>query len=74
MILAIRAQIVLLAIGGREHGDYRTLWCNAQTVGTCRRRFAEQRLDGLYDEPRQFLREIVADVPSDPDIDVVMDN
>ena len=51
--LARRARIVLLAAAGLENkmiaGE---LGATADTVGKWRRRFAERRLEGLYDEPR----------------------
>jgi transposase len=51
--LARRAQIVLLASEGIENKEIAArLGAMPNTVGTWRRRFAEQRLDGLYDEPR----------------------
>ena len=51
--LAQRAQIVLLAADGLENKAiaHRTGTVE-NTVGKWRRRFAEQRLDGLLDEPR----------------------
>ncbi len=51
--LARRAQIVLLAAEGAENKLISTrLHSNKDTVGMWRRRFAERRVDGLYDEPR----------------------
>jgi transposase len=51
--LARRAQIVLLASDGIENKEIAArLGAMPNTVGKWRRRFAEQRLDGLYDEPR----------------------
>jgi len=51
--LARRAQIVLLAAEGVENKLISTrLHSNKDTVGMWRRRFAERRVDGLYDEPR----------------------
>lgn len=51
--LARRARIVLAAADGRENKAIaRSLGADVNTVGKWRRRFAEQRLDGLYDEPR----------------------
>src|SRR5260370_36248511 len=51
--LAQRAQIVLLAADGLENKAiaHRTSTVE-NTVGKWRRRFAEQRFDGLVDEPR----------------------
>jgi transposase len=51
--LAKRARIVLAAAEGTENKMIaQTLEADANTVGKWRRRFAEHRLDGLYDEPR----------------------
>jgi transposase len=51
--LARRARIVLAAASGLENkAIVETLGIDANTVGRWRRRFAEHRLDGLYDEPR----------------------
>ncbi len=51
--LARRARIVLLAAEGLENKAISTrLGADPNTVGKWRRRFAERRLDGLYDEPR----------------------
>jgi transposase len=51
--LAKRARIVLAAADGTENKNIaRTVGADANTVGKWRRRFAERRLDGLYDEPR----------------------
>jgi transposase len=51
--LAKRARIVLAAADGRENKIIAaTLGADANTVGKWRRRFAERRLDGLFDEPR----------------------
>lgn len=51
--LARRARIVLAAADGSENKIIaRTVGADANTVGKWRRRFAERRLDGLYDEPR----------------------
>ena len=47
--LARRAQIVLAAAEGLEN---KQLGSDPATVGKWRRRFAERRLVGLYDEPR----------------------
>ncbi|ASY61016.1 Mobile element protein (plasmid) [Sinorhizobium sp. CCBAU 05631] len=48
-----RAQIVLLAADGVENKEIAVrLGTMPNTVAKWRRRFAEQRLDGLYDEPR----------------------
>jgi transposase len=51
--LALRCRIVLAAAGGQANGAIASsLGCHPTTVGKWRRRFAEQRLDGLHDEPR----------------------
>src|SRR3954447_19607447 len=51
--LAKRARIVLAAAEGRgKKAIARSLGADANTVGKWRRRFAQHRLDGLYDEPR----------------------
>jgi len=51
--LARRARIVLLASEGHENQIIsERLHANEDTVGKWRRRFAERRVDGLYDEPR----------------------
>lgn len=51
--LARRARIVLAAADGLENKVIvETVGADATTVGKWRRRFAERRLDGLYDEPR----------------------
>jgi transposase len=51
--LARRARIVLLAAEGHENKEIAAqLGAAEDTVGKWRRRFAERRLDGLYDEPR----------------------
>lgn len=51
--LARRARIVLLAADGLQNKEIvACLGGDATTVGKWRRRFAERRCDGLYDEPR----------------------
>ena len=51
--LARRARIVLAAAEGLENkAIVARTGADANTVGKWRRRFAERRLDGLYDEPR----------------------
>lgn len=52
--LVLRAKIVLLAADGKENQDIAAeLECKPNTVGTWRRRFAEQRLAGIeQDAPR----------------------
>jgi transposase len=51
--LALRARIVLLAVGGLTNSAIATaLGIDKHTVGKWRNRFAAARLDGLHDEPR----------------------
>jgi transposase len=51
--LAERARIVLAAAGGLNNKEIAAkVGLCAATVGTWRNRFAESRMDGLYDEPR----------------------
>ena len=51
--LARRARIILAAARGLENkAIVEYLGVDANTVGKWRRRFAQRRLDGLYDEPR----------------------
>ena len=51
--LADRARIVLAAAGGFNNREIAAkLGVCAATAGTWRNRFAESRMDGLYDEPR----------------------
>jgi transposase len=51
--LALRARIVLAAAEGGSNIDIAAqLGCNPATVGKWRRRYSEQGLDGLLDEPR----------------------
>ena len=51
--LALRARIVLAcAEGGQNKAVAARLGLDRETVGKWRRRFIEQRLDGLHDEPR----------------------
>ena len=51
--LALRCRIVLAAAAGATNQEIAArLGCNPSTVGKWRRRFAEERLDGLHDEPR----------------------
>lgn len=51
--IARRARIVLAAASGLDNKTIcSVLGTNANTVSTWRRRFAADRLDGLYDEPR----------------------
>jgi len=51
--LAQRARIVLLAAEGEDNKDISVrLGAAPNTVGKWRRRFAQLRMDGVYDEPR----------------------
>jgi transposase len=51
--LAERARIVLAAASGLKNKEIATkLGVCTHTVGTWRNRFAENRMDGLYDDPR----------------------
>jgi hypothetical protein len=51
--VAERARIVLAAVSGLKSKDIASkLGLCTHTVGTRRNRFAERRMDGLYDEPR----------------------
>ena len=51
--LAVRARIVLMCAEGKTHlAIADRLSISNVTVGKWRRRFAEKRLDGLFDEPR----------------------
>lgn len=60
--LAKRARIVLAAAVGAENKVIaRSLGADENTVGKWRRRFAERRLDGLYDEPRSGAPRQIAD-------------
>jgi transposase len=51
--LALRARIILAcAEGGQNNAVAARLGLQRQTIGKWRRRFIEQRVDGLHDEPR----------------------
>jgi transposase len=51
--LAMRARIVLAAVGGESNTEIaRRLGVHRNTVSMWRRRFVEYRVDGLLDEPR----------------------
>ncbi len=67
--LARRARIVLLCAQGMANQDVALeVGVTAQTVGTWRRRFADRRLDGLYDEPRPGGPRTI----SDADVEAVL--
>ena len=60
--LTRRARIVLAAADGLENKSIVDLvGTDASTVGKWRRRFAEHRLDGLYDEPRSGAPRTIGD-------------
>lgn len=51
--VALRAKMILASAAGMSDVAVAAkLRCSNVTVGTWRKRFAERRLDGLYDEPR----------------------
>src|SRR6478672_6731697 len=61
--LAQRARIVLACADGRDNKQVAAqLGVTTQTVGKWRRRFLEQRLDGLADQPRPGAPRTVTDV------------
>ena len=60
--LALRARIVLAcADGGQNKVIAARLGLQRQTVGKWRRRFVEQRVDGLHDEPRSGTPRTIED-------------
>jgi transposase len=60
--LALRCRIVLGAADGRLNKDIAAeLGCHPTTVGKWRARFAQQRLDGLHDEPRPGKPRTISD-------------
>ena len=60
--LALRCRIVLAAAeGGTDVAIAQRLGINRGTVGKWRRRFIDQRLDGLHDEPRPGAPRTVTD-------------
>ncbi len=60
--LALRSKIVLAAAQGHTNKDIAaSLGCHPVTAGKWRNRFAEQRLDGLMDEPRPGAQRSISD-------------
>jgi transposase len=60
--LALRCRIVLGAADGQSNIEIAArLGCHPTTVGKWRNRFAEQRLDGLHDEPRPGKPRTISD-------------
>jgi len=60
--LAMRARIVLACAQGLSNSEVsRQLGVSLPTVGKWRKRFIEQRVDGLSDEPRPGAPRTIAD-------------
>jgi transposase len=60
--LALRARMVIMCAKGLTNAEVATkLGVNQNTVGKWRRRFIEQRLDGLFDEPRPGAPRTISD-------------
>jgi transposase len=59
--LAFRAKIVLACAAGSNSMVAHSLRTTNQTVGKWRRRFVEQRMAGLYDEPRVGAPRTISD-------------
>jgi transposase len=60
--LALRARIVLACAEGRQNKEVAArLRADEGTVSKWRRRFVEQRMDGLHDEPRSGAPRTIAD-------------
>lgn len=66
--LAFRARIVLGCVDATNSAVARDLRTSKQTVGKWRRRFVEERLQGLYDEPRVGAPRTI----SDDDVEAVI--
>ena len=62
--LALRARIILACAEGEQSKVVAArLGIDPDTVGKWRRRFAEQRLEGLWDEPRSGTPRTIEDAP-----------
>jgi transposase len=62
--LALRARIVLACADGLDHKEVaRRLRITPHTVGKWRARFADDRLEGLADEPRPGAPRTISDAP-----------
>lgn len=60
--LALRAKLILTSASGADDASVaKKHRAHRKTVGTWRRRFVEQRLDGLHDEPRVGAPRTISD-------------
>lgn len=60
--VAMRAKIILACVGGRSNVAVASeMRCSNITVGKWRRRFIEQRVGGLFDEPRPGAPRTITD-------------
>jgi transposase len=60
--LSLRSKIILRCAEGMDNASVAAqLGCSTATVGKWRRRFVEERLDGLTDEPRPGAPRSVSD-------------